>query len=54
MTTDNGSYETPRLTEIGSIRSVTRGDIFNSGQDGAFVFGFPLGANPPGHKNSHS
>jgi hypothetical protein len=38
MTTDSASYETPKLTEIGSIRDVTRADHLGEGQDGFLWF----------------
>jgi hypothetical protein len=41
MTTDSAhnDYESPELTEVGSIRNLTRGQLFAQGQDGQFLFG---------------
>jgi hypothetical protein len=54
MTTDSAhnDYEAPELTEVGSIRNLTRGQILSQGQDGQYFFGIPL-TGPSGPTHSH-
>jgi hypothetical protein len=54
--TARASYETPQLTEIGSIRSVTQANHLGFGHDGWMFFGagtpVPTTTLPRGHHGS--
>jgi hypothetical protein len=51
MATESADYQAPQLTEIGSIRNVTRGSTADNGQDSFSFFGFTIPV--PGGSNPH-